>query len=217
MTRALSSDTIISILRQNLHKERTQSSPHPPRASAALDRQIARRLQALRAERGWTLETLAARTGLSRATLSRIERGELSPTATMLCTLCAQYGWSISRLMAEAEDGPPALVRAQEQVIWTDPETGYVRRILSPPNPHLKGELVEVLLPAGVEVSYGSSPMPGLEHHLWMLDGVVQLEIQGASYRLEKGDCLRYVLSGPSRFACRGKRPARYLISFVHP
>lgn len=190
-------------------------SSGPP--SGSLDRQIARRLQALRAERGWTLETLAARTGLSRATLSRIERGELSPTATMLCTLCAQYGWSISRLMAEAESSPPALVRAQDQVVWKDPATGYVRRIVSPPNGHLKGELIEVLLPRGAQVSYEDSPMPGLEHHLWMLDGVLDLDIQGAAFRLEKGDCVRYVLSGPSRFVCHGKRPARYLISFVHP
>ncbi|HYL36992.1 MAG TPA: XRE family transcriptional regulator [Bryobacteraceae bacterium] len=183
----------------------------------SLNRQIARRLQALRTGRGWTLEILATRTGISRASLSRLERGELSPTASMLSTLCTQYGWTISRLMAEAENGPPALVRAQEQVIWKDPETGYVRRIVSPPNPHLKGELVEVTLPAGASIAYDTSPVPGLEHHLWMLAGVLHLEIEGTAYRLEKGDCVRYVLSGPSRFECRGKRPVRYLISLVHP
>ena len=171
----------------------------------------------LRAGQGWTLEVLAARTGISRATLSRLERGELSPTATMLGALCAQYGWTISRLMAEAENGPPAVVRAQDQVIWKDPETGYVRRIVSPPNPHLKGELVEVALPVGASITYDVSPLPGLEHHLWMLSGALHLEIQGATYQLKQGDCVRYVLSGASRFECRGKRPVRYLISLVHP
>jgi transcriptional regulator with XRE-family HTH domain len=183
----------------------------------SLDRQIASRLASLRAERGWTLETLASRTGISRASLSRLERCELSPTATMLSTLCAQYGWTLSRLMAEAENGPPSLVRAKEQVTWKDPETGYVRRVVSPPHPYLKGELVEVSLPAGAVVSYDTSPLPGLEHHLWMLDGVLDLEIEGTALRLEKGDCARYVLSGPSRFECRGRRPARYLVSLVHP
>jgi transcriptional regulator with XRE-family HTH domain len=205
-------------LRQNLTasaaaRGRDESSA----AVSSLDREIARRLQALRNERGWTLETLAARTGISRATLSRLERGELSATATMLCSLCAQYGWTISRLMAEAENGPPALIEAQHQVVWKDPETGYVRRIVSPPNPHLKGELVEVLLPAGAKIAYDASPLPGLEHHLWMLEGALDLEVEGAPYRLEKGDCVRYVLSGSSRFACRGRRSARYLIAFVHP
>ena len=181
-----------------------------------IDHRIARRLAALRAERGWTLEGLSARTALSRATLSRIERGELSATATMLNKLCAQYGWTVSRLMAEAESGPPTMVRAGQQVTWKDPETGYVRRVVSPPHPHLKGELVEVTLPPGATVSYDVSPLPRLEHHLWMLEGALTLEIQGTPFLLEKGDCLRYVLAGPSRFVC-GKRSARYLISMVRP
>jgi len=188
-----------------------------PGGPTSIDRQIARRLTGLRAERGWTLETLARRTGISRASLSRLERCELSPTASMLSTLCGQYGWTLSRLMAEAENGPPSVVRAKEQVTWKDPESGYVRRVVSPPHPHLKGELVEVSLPAGATVSYDHSPLPGLEHHLWMLEGVLELEIEGTALRLEKGDCARYVLSGSSRFECRGRRAARYLISLVHP
>jgi transcriptional regulator with XRE-family HTH domain len=205
-----------SILRKSTKIEIVEWNGHPD-ASEPIDRRIAGRLAALRAERGWTLAALAERTGISRATLSRLERCELSPTATMLNMLCSQYGWTASRLMAEAESAPPTVVRAAEQVIWKDPGTGYVRRVLSPPRPNLKGELVEVWLPAGSSVSYDTSPLPRLEHHLWMLDGVLSLEIEGAGFRLEKGDCVCYVLSGPSRFVCGGKRPARYLVSIVHP
>lgn len=186
-------------------------------AVGSIDLRIARRLAALRAERGWSLDTLAERTGISRASLSRLERGELSPTAAMLGTLCTQYGWTLSRLMAEAENGPPSIVRAKEQVTWKDPASGYVRRVVSPPHPHLRAELVEVQLPAGASVSFDASPMPGLEHHLWVLDGVVNIEIEGTAFRIEKGDCARYVISGPTRFECRGKRPARYAIALVHP
>jgi transcriptional regulator with XRE-family HTH domain len=184
--------------------------------SKSIEQRIANRLAALRAERGWSLETLAQRTGISRASLSRLERCELSPSATVLSTLCGQYGWTLSRLMAEVENGPPSVVRAKEQVTWKDPETGYLRRILSPPHPNLKGELVEVSLPAGASISYEAVYLPGLEHHLWMLEGGLSLEIDGTTFRLEKGDCVRYVLAGPSRFVC-GKRPARYLIAMVHP
>ena len=160
---------------------------------------------------------LARRTGISRATLSRLERGELSPTATMLNKLCAQYGWTASRLMAEAESGPPTVVRAGEQVIWKDPDSSYIRRLISPPHPNLRAELVEVMLPAGASVFYDSSPLPGLEHHLWMLDGVLLLEIEGMKLRLVKGDCVRYVLMGPSRFECVGRRAARYVLAMVPP
>lgn len=197
-------------MRKSLEIEITDTPAEP------IDSRIARRLAGLRAERGWTLEGLSARTAISRATLSRIERGELSATAAMLNKLCAQYGWTVSRLMAEAESGPPTVVRAGKQITWKDPETGYIRRVVSPPHPDLKAELVEVTLPAGSTVSYDVSPLPRLEHHLWMLEGVLTLEIQGTVFRLEKGDCVRYVLAGPSRFVC-GKRPARYLISMVRP
>lgn len=186
-------------------------------AGASIEFRVARRLAALRAARGWTLETLAERSSISRASLSRIERGELSPTATMLNALCAQYGWTISRLMAEAENGPPSLVPAGDQVTWQDPATGYVRRAVSPPHPRLRGELIEVSIPPGAVVSYDVSPMPGLEHHLWMLDGSLDLEVEGSLLRLNKGDCARYVLSGPSRFTSRGRRAARYILSMVRP
>jgi transcriptional regulator with XRE-family HTH domain len=200
----------------SLVREATIPAAERSRLSST-DLRIARRLAQLRAERGWSLEALAERSGISRASLSRLERGELSPTAAMLGTLCAQYGWTLSRLMADAEQGPPSLVRAKEQVVWKDPESGYVRRIVSPPHPHLKGELVEVMLPAGASVSYDASPLPGMEHHLWMLDGAIDLEIDGTALRIEEGDCARYVLSGPSRFRCRGKRGARYMVALVHP
>jgi transcriptional regulator with XRE-family HTH domain len=186
-------------------------------AVGSIDLRIARRLAALRAERGWSLDALAERTGISRASLSRLERGELSPTAAALGRLCTQYGWTLSRLMAEAENGPPSIVRAKEQVTWQDPASGYVRRVVSPPHPHLQAELVEVILPAGASVSFDASPMPGLEHHLWVLDGVVNVEVEETAFRIEKGDCARYVISGPTRYECRGKRPARYVIALVHP
>lgn len=183
----------------------------------AVESRIADRLATLRAARGWSLETLAQQTGISRATLSRIERCELSPTASMLGTLCSVYGWTLSRLIAEAETSPPKLVPAQDQLRWTDPHSGYVRRVVSPPGPGLRGELIEVRFPAGTSVTFDRSPVPGLEHHLWMLDGTLQIQVEGTEFRLEPGDCLRYVLNGPSRFSCKGKRDARYVIAMIHP
>jgi transcriptional regulator with XRE-family HTH domain len=182
-----------------------------------IERRIAQRLAQLRAERGWSLEVLAERTGISRATLSRLERSELSPTASMLGKLCTAYGWTLSRLMAEAETRPPNLVPAAEQSVWKDPESGYRRRVVSPPAPGLRGELVEVHMPAGASVSFDASPIAGLEHHLWMLVGSLSLEVEGSLYRLRAGDCLRYVLAGPTRFENTGKREAHYVVAMVQP
>src|SRR5436190_20194776 len=108
---------------------------HPPEPDTDIEQRIARRLSRLRAEHKWSLEALAERTGISRATLSRLERSELSPTAAMLGKLCAVHGWTLSRLMTEAETRPPNLVPAGAQTEWTDPESGYRRRAVSPPAP----------------------------------------------------------------------------------
>jgi transcriptional regulator with XRE-family HTH domain len=182
-----------------------------------IERRIAVRLGQLRTERGWSLEDVAERTGISRATLSRIERSELSPTAAMLGALCTLYGWTLSRLMADAETPPPNYIPATEQAHWTDPESGYRRRAVSPPSPGLRGEMVEVHIPAGATVSFETSPIAGLEHHLWMLEGVVTIDVDGSSVSLRTGDCLRYVLYGPSKFHNAGKRAARYVIAMVRP
>src|SRR5947208_9219310 len=145
-----------------------------------IERRIARRLARLRAERGWSLDALAERAGISRATLSRLERSELSPTAAMLDKLCTVYGWTLSRLMVEAETRPPNLVTAADQAEWKDPESGYRRRVRSPPAAGLRGELVEVHVPAGASVSFDASPIAGVEHHIWMLEGSLTLEAQGS-------------------------------------
>ena len=193
------------------------AAPLPAAGDSDIERRIAQRLGRLRAERGWSLDALSERTGISRATLSRLERAELSPTAAMLGKLCTVYGWTLSRLMAEAETRPPTLVPAAEQLEWTDPGSGYRRRAVSPPAPGLRGELVEVRMPAGAAVSFDASPVPRLEHHLWMIEGTMTLEVDAAVFPLRAGDSLRYVLAGPTRFHNPGRREARYVVAIVHP
>jgi transcriptional regulator with XRE-family HTH domain len=207
----------ISNERYYLLLEMRSSAAAPFSAGRAIEHRIAQRLARLRAERGWSLDMVADRTGISRATLSRLERGELSPTAAMLGQLCTAYRWTLSRLMADAETRPPNVIRAAEQVTWRDPDSGYRRRVVSPPAAGLRGELVEVQVPAGAAVSFDASPVAGLEHHLWMLEGALALEIDGSVFQLRPGDCMRYVLTGSTRFHSTGRREARYLVAIVHP
>lgn len=110
-----------------------------------VDARLAARLAELRGERGWSLGELAERSGVSRSTLSRAERAEISPTAALLNRLCHVYGRTMSRLLSEveAQAGPVPLVRADEQGVWEDRASGFVRRSVSPPHPALRGELVE--------------------------------------------------------------------------
>lgn len=176
------------------------------------DARIAQRLRALRAERNWSLDELARRSGVSRATLSRLENADVSPTAHVLGKLCTAYGLPMSRLMRMVEDHFIAFVPRAAQVVWNDPGAGFQRRSVSPPSRTLAGEALECALAPGSRIDYDGSPRPGLEHHLVLLEGRLGVTVDGQQHRLLPGDCLRYQLFGASAFATDPDTPARYLL-----
>lgn len=182
-----------------------------------MDARLAVRLAELRAEHGWSLGELAERSGVSRSTLSRAERAETSPTAAVLNRLCAVYGRTMSRLLGEVEAEPALLVRAAEQLLWEDRPAGFVRRSVSPPHPGLRGELVEGRLAAGADIAYDRPPVPGLEQHVWVLEGALEITAQGVTHHLATGDCLRMRVWGPTRFCCAAPEGARYALAVVLP
>ncbi|GAA4571764.1 helix-turn-helix domain-containing protein [Planotetraspora kaengkrachanensis] len=184
---------------------------------AQMEVRLADRLARLREEHGWSLDELARRTGVSRSTLSRLERTEISPTAALLNRLCAAYGRTMSRLLAEVEQEPPQLVRADRQTVWRDGSSGFTRRSVSPPHPGLRGELVEGILRPGADISYDVPPMPGLEQHIWVLEGVLEVTAGDVVHEIRAGDCLRFRLWDRSRFRCPGPDPARYALVIVLP
>lgn len=182
-------------------------------AETDIDVQIALRLRGLRLERGWSLDELARRSGVSRATLSRIENAEVSPTAAALGRLCAAHGLTLSRLMRLVEDAFPPLVRRAEQAVFADAAAGFRRRAVSPPARDLAGEAIDCTLAAGARIAYDAPPRQGLEHHLCLLEGALEVTVGGRAHDLAPGDCLRYQLAGPSAFATAAG--ARYLLFTV--
>lgn len=180
-----------------------------------MDRQIARRLRDLRAERGWSLEALAGRSSVSRATLSRLENAEVSPTASVLGRLCAAYDLTMSRLMRMVEDDFAPVVRREAQSVWADPSIGFHRRSVSPPAGALAGEALECEISPGTRIAYDEPPRPGLEHHLILTEGRLEVTVEGRTHALRPGDCLRYQLFGASLFATPADSAARYILFMV--
>ncbi|OIQ32383.1 MAG: XRE family transcriptional regulator [Roseobacter sp. MedPE-SWchi] len=175
---------------------------------------LAKRLATLRQDRGWSLDQLAQISGISRATLSRLEKGEVSPTAESLGQLCTAYALPMSRLMMQVEEAHAPLIPREEQVLWQDPATGFQRRQVSPPAPTLTGEVIEGHLPPDERITYDSPSRPGLEHHLILQQGALRLALSGQTYDLRPGDCLRYHLTGPSEFSS-GAEGARYILVLI--
>ncbi|WP_280873931.1 helix-turn-helix domain-containing protein [Streptomyces pseudovenezuelae] len=183
----------------------------------AVDARLGTRLAELRAERGWSLGELAERSGISKSTLSRAERAEISPTASLLNRLCNAYGRTMSQLLSEVEAEPALLLRAAEQPVWQDRASGFVRRSVSPPHAGLRGELVEGRLTVGADLAYDRPPVPGLEQHIWVLEGALDVTAQDVTHHLDTGDCLRLRVWGPTRFRCAGRADVRYVLAVVLP
>jgi transcriptional regulator with XRE-family HTH domain len=182
---------------------------------SSTDIRLAQRLKSLRTERGWSLDELAKRAAISRATLSRMENGEVSPTASMLGKLCAAYGLTMSRLMRMVEDEFIALLARADQPVWSDPSVGFRRRSVSPPAHGLAGEVIECELDPATHIGYDGPARPRLEHHLLLIEGRLDITVDGVAYQLRPGDCLRYLLSDASAFATAPDSGARYFLFIV--
>lgn len=107
------------------------------------------------------------------------------------------------------------LIPRNEQPIWMDQAIGFQRRSVSPPAQTLAGEVLECELEPGTHIAYDRSSRPGLEHHLLMLEGRLEIHIEGKTYKLQPGDCLRYQISGLSSFTTPADSAARYLLFIV--
>ena|SRR5580658_1615341 len=177
---------------------------------------LADRLRVERESRGWTLADLAARSGVSRAMISKIEHNEASPTAALLGRLSAAFGLTMSQLFARMEALPGGqIARAAEQPAWQDPETGFRRRSLSPPGPGPL-ELVWGELPPGAEISYPAGSLTFIaDQQLVVVAGELSIIQEGTIHLLGAGVCLRF---GPPRdvtFHNQGAARCRYVVAVL--
>lgn len=177
------------------------------------DALLAERLSAVRRDAGLTLDDAAAASGVSRATLSRIERGETSPTAATLGRLCAAYRMTMSELVSIVDADVPRVIARAEAPFWEDKNTGFKRWAISPPAQGYAIELVWGELPPHARVSYDLPPVVGIEHHFVLLEGVLRLTFDDVTYNLKRHDCLRLKVRAATVFENPGAAPAHYLIA----
>lgn len=184
-----------------------------------INTRIAQRLRELRDARGYSLDALAERSGVSRSNISLIERGQSSPTAAVLDKLATGLGVALASLFeGGAADAPEPLPvsRHAGQAVWTDPASGYVRRHLSPPVPSPL-QLVEVVFPAGQRVALDSAVRDAdIHQQVWVIEGCMQITLgDDAPWRLDAGDCLAMQLNRPIVFHNPTRKAARYLVALA--
>ena len=190
-------------------QDRAAAAPVGPNINA----RIASRVRALRADLGLTLDALAAKCDVSRSMLSLVERGESSPTAVVLEKIAGGLGVPLATLFDDASAPANPVSRPDDRTRWRDPQSGYVRRNISPANFPSPIRIVEIVLPAGARVAYETGARDvGIHQQIWVQEGSIEVTLGKATYRLAPDDCLAMQLNEPTAFRNRTRQPARYIV-----
>lgn len=177
----------------------------------ATNARIARCLRLERDARGWSLADVAERSGVSRATISKIEREEMSPTAVVLVRLAGAFDLTLAGLLLRAEGELDRLSRAADQPVWRDPDSGYVRRqVFSRPDHPV--EIVQVEMPAGQRVVLPASSFASIRQAVWVRSGELVIEEDGERRVLAAGDCLGYGPPCEVTMANETAEPCAYVV-----
>lgn len=174
---------------------------------------IAAQVRELRAQHGLSLEALAARCGVSRSMISLIERAEASPTAVVLEKLATGLHVPLASLFDQVRAAPVPVSRADEQVAWRDPGSGYLRRNVSPAGFPSPLKIIAVDFPPRARVAYETAGRELAVHQqIWVLEGSIDVTVGTERHRLHRGDCLAMVLDRPIVYHNPTRQLTRYAV-----
>jgi transcriptional regulator with XRE-family HTH domain len=175
---------------------------------------LAQRLRLERDSRGWSLAELAERAGVSKATISKIERAEVSPTAVVLVRLAGAFDLTLAGLTLRAETSGERLTRAADQPVWRDPATGYLRKqVFSRPDHPV--ELVRVELPPRQRVTLPASSYARIRQLVWVQSGNLVITEGGERHPLGPGDCLGFGQPADTTFANETNAACVYVVALA--
>lgn len=159
-------------------------------------------LKEQRMGKGWTLDDLAAQSGLSKAFLSRLESGSRQASISAILTLSQVFGNSVSAMFQTRNVLDPCLVVRKSEAIPRE-SGGFTFVPLSRPDHSFNLRAVKITI---------SRDRTGSEHFKhdgeeWfcVLSGRLTLSLGGGTYDLEAGDAVQFDARIPHRLMARGK------------
>ena len=175
---------------------------------------LSQRIRLERDSRGWSLADLAERSGVSKATISKIERAEASPTAVVLVRLAGAFDLTLAGLMLRTEGHGERISRAADQPVWRDPESGYLRKQVfsRPDNPV---EIIRVEMPPSQRVTLPASSYVHIRQALWVLSGSLVVTEAGTRHVLATGDCLGFGPPAETTFANESNSTCTYVVALA--
>jgi transcriptional regulator with XRE-family HTH domain len=173
------------------------------------------RMKDLRRERGLTLEELAEHSGVSRAMISKVERGEKNPTLVVAAKVAEGLGGTLSELLGVEERREVVVIPRERRMVMRDPETGFERQLLSPTFGGRGIEFVRNVVPEGSTSGEFPPHRHGVEEHVVVEKGRLKAVIGGEEYLLEEGDALYFEADASHRFDNTGDGECSYYLVIV--
>jgi transcriptional regulator with XRE-family HTH domain len=172
---------------------------------------LGERIRALRRERGWTLELLAERSGVSRAMISKLERGEKNPTLVVAARVAEGLGVSLSQLVGIEARREIVVVPKERRMVMRDPETGFERQLLSP---SFGGELefIRNVVPEGSTSGEFPPHRRGVEEYVVVEKGRLRAILGSEEHVLEEGDAAYFEADVAHRFDNAGVGECSYYL-----
>jgi transcriptional regulator with XRE-family HTH domain len=153
---------------------------------------LAQVLRQLRQQQGWSLDRAARETGVSKAMLGQIERGESSPTMATLWKIAGGFQRSISVFIEPTPvENRGTILRSSDELRQQPADDEMLVATLFPFDKRFGFEMFELTLPSGYE-RLSAAHEPGTTEHLVVLTGAMEVLENGEWLALKKGDALRF-------------------------
>jgi transcriptional regulator with XRE-family HTH domain len=179
---------------------------------------IGARVRACRADRGWTLDELAERSGVSRRMLVNVEQGRTNPSIATLLRISDVLGVGLPSLVDVAQ--PPALRvtrSGQAPVLWRGPSGGQAMLVAGSEPPDVV-ELWEWTLAPG-ECHASEAHTAGTRELLLVIEGQVELRVGQEVEVLATGDAVAFRGDRPHGYtnSAAAAEPARFGLTVFQP
>jgi XRE family transcriptional regulator, regulator of sulfur utilization len=173
---------------------------------------VGSRIRSLREGMNLSLRELAERCGVSATTLSQVERGESSPSLTVAGRIADGLELSLSQLLRLDEGRHLVIVRAGTG--RRRERSGHAVEELTPPLPGQRADVSIHTLAAGAATGGADDPPlhePGSRETVVVVDGAVELLVDGEAHELAAGDSATFDADLPHNLHNPGPAPARLL------
>ena len=158
-----------------------------------LHQHLSQALKQLRQANGWSLTLAANRTGVSKAMLGQIERGESSPTVATLWKIATGFNVPFS-FFVQGSDQPPGAAATFRQL-----NAQMQVKPLLPYDAQLRFDLLEVILAGGAQ-SDSSAHEEGVIEQVVVLEGELLLNVESTWRRLQVGEAHQFAADKPHSY-----------------